>query len=207
MRQLFLAIFFISGFCAYSQEIQVKPGVYFSGGYRNILSPETEHNFERRTSTGFFHIGPKMDIGNSDYRLSLNGYGTYAAKPKWIWEWFQKSDFKPRRGFGYGASAIIYITPWEASGFTTTLQTRSRVRQTNTAKHGFSFGTGWENMRTFYKIPKDSEINNGRFSAYYGQVGYGIFSQLGSFDLNFRYGVGSQGARFWDVGLAFGILF
>lgn len=188
-------------------QVRALTGIEMDGGYIRITSPETsENDYERSGGAAKFSIGPKVDFATPTYRLTLEGHGTYATN-KNIVTIFLKDDYRARRSFGYGGSAIISITPWilDGANFTTTLGNKTRV--TSQGRHGFSFGVGWENMKTFYKIPKESDFENTRFSVIYGQIGYRLSSAVNTMNLYFRYGKGENNASIWGLGLSSGINF
>lgn len=206
-QNLILCVLAISLSFVANAQIRAVAGIHIDGGYKHINSPE-DSNYDFKKSGGAWGIslGPKVDIGNTNVRLTIEGHGTYMSN-KNIVTLFLKDDYKARRSLGYGGSAIFYCTPWEFEDATTTLQVGSNVRQSKDTKHGFSVGGGWEDMETFYKIPKDSDKENKRFAVFYGQVGYGFFSSLNNIDFYFRYGVGEYKASMWGIGMNIGFNF
>lgn len=188
-------------------QIRVLPGANMDMGYHSIKSPETqEHDFDRKGGAYNISIGPKVDIGNVNYRVVIEGHGTYMTNENLV-SIFLKSDYKARRSLGYGASITAKITPWESKNITFQSQIGKKTRTTQRTNNGFAIGAGWENMKTFYKIPKESDIENTRFNMYYGQIGYAITSSVGAMDIYFRYGRGENNASFWGLGINAGINF
>ena len=209
-KKNFLCVLFIFFTFVLNAQVRTVVGICLDADLINIVnSPEdSNYNFKRSDQVSGFSLGPKIDIGNPAVRLTIEGYGSYRSN-KAMLDFFlvDEDEFKTNVSLGYGGSAIFYYTPWYSEP-ATTLQIGKRVRQqTDGNRKGFSIGAGWENMKTFYKIPKGSNMENKRFDLYYGKVGYCLFSSLFSMNFYFRYGIGENKASMWGIGIELGVNF
>lgn len=185
-------------------QLSVSVGMRTSWAYNLINSPEdSDYNFRRSGKTLSLSLGPKIDIGNNYVCLTIEGHGTYMTN-KNIVTVFLNDDYKTCRSLGYGSSAMFYISPWKKyaeSNWENLMDSYGNMKESSIVRMAFSIGAGWESMKTLYKIPKDRDEKNKRFGMFYGQVGYGFFSNSNSTEFYIRYGVGENKASMLAIGV------
>lgn len=196
---LLINLLLIGTYC-YSQGIKLKPGITYGYSFQALTNPRSDTvDLKRFSSTQVrFNLGPSLTIGNVKSRLSINPYGLWYFQPNKIKHWFN-NPYKPRNAFGYGISSNLYITPRKVNP----QHERIGLRKSRTADigyWGFFIGGGWENVKSTYRIPKESEFKNFQFSTIYGKFGISTFSAIKSTDFFIKYGRGENDSRIWEIG-------
>ena len=124
-------------------------------------------------SSSFF-----IKLGNDNYSFYLMGNGTVLAN----WNW---KEYKGLGSISYGAMAKIAITPWE-----------NPLNEETTI--GFSFGGGWERMKTevFTRPIKYRDMQRNWYNLYYGYLSFTCSDN----DFYVKYGMGKDKAWNFSVG-------